>query len=266
MNVRCAQYLKVGLLALVCSMQTNVAFAVNEDNVALLEAAGNIKLTSQGLAKAYFYKYQGIRVDNANRDLEVGLITLNNAIKKMEAQLVGDEEKNILMFVTFTRDEIEGVLTAPPSEDNAALMMDYSESLLEGAEFIAETHPLGEEEGESMLVIAERMSFLLERINKYYIAFRAGFDDHNNVIQLNQAVEKFEEDMGQVNSYANYPAPVQASAKKLNRFWPIAKRFYLGIEKSALPVIVMASTSNLGSVLKKLEQHHRELVLRDESM
>ncbi len=32
--------------------------------------------------------------------------------------------------------------------------------------------------------------------------------------------------------------------KKLKKFWPIAKRFYLGIEKSALPVIVMASIDN----------------------
>lgn len=33
-----------------------------------------------------------------------------------------------------------------------------------------------------------------------------------------------------VNAFKGYPARLQARVKKINKFWPIAKRFYLGIE------------------------------------
>jgi hypothetical protein len=137
------------------------------------------------------------------------------------------------------------------------MMLDFSESLLEVAELIAEKH-VGKNCGEEgMLNVVERMEFLLERITKYYISHKAGFKDYNNVVQLENAIKKFEADLTKVNAY-HYPADLQDTIVKLNKFWPIARGFYVGIEKGSLPVIVMASTDNLKKLLNKLIKFHQK--------
>ena len=85
-----------------------------------------------------------------------------------------EEEKNVLMFISFTRDEMASVLRQPYSDENGAMMLDFSESLLEGAELIARKHTYKKDSEEGMLDVVEHMGFLLERITKYYISHKAG--------------------------------------------------------------------------------------------
>jgi predicted amino acid-binding ACT domain protein len=73
-------------------------------------ASGNIAYVSQKITKAYFYLNMGIRVANARKDLKNGMDTLNDAIKALEKTAMDEEEKNVLMFISFTRDQMAGVL------------------------------------------------------------------------------------------------------------------------------------------------------------
>jgi hypothetical protein len=237
--------------------QANPAVAISEQQLLVLGAAKNIEHVSQQITKAYFYKHQGIRTANARKDLEEGMAALNSDIKSLETGAMDEEDENVLLFITYTRDELKEILSQPYNDENGALMLDFSESLLEGANLMASKHIHKENVEESMLVVVNQMEFLLERINKYYIAHKAGFKDHNNVVQLEDAIIEFEAGLTKVNAY-HYPASLQSSIEKLNKFWPIAKRFYSGIEKGALPVIVMASTDNLGKQLKKLLAFHHK--------
>jgi len=261
---RISKFLSMSLQAGAFLLATSfAAHAISEKELAVVEAAELIEIVGQSLAKAYFYKHLGIRVANANKDIDEGMIQLNSSVRVLTENLTDEEEKNILLFMTFTRDEIEETLSLPYSEENGSLMIDFSESLLEGADFIVARH--GEENNPDldMLVTSEKMIYLLERINKYYIAFQAGLNDSNNVQQLNTAVADFESLLGVVNAHQGYPAGVKSSVDKVNKFWPIAKRFYLGIEKGALPVIVLASTNNLEKELHKIEAHHHKTLVGD---
>ncbi|MDU9048809.1 MAG: hypothetical protein Q3M30_08145 [Candidatus Electrothrix sp. Rat3] len=110
-------------------------------------------------------------------------------------------------------------------------MIDYSESLLEGAEFIAEQHIRKDDAEQDMLIAVEEQLFLLERINKFYIAYQAGFKNYNNVVQLKQAVQDFETTMAKINAYTKYSGSTLTCRNKINEFWPVAKEFFIDIQK-----------------------------------
>ena len=245
----------------VLCVQGNGALAADKAAARILESAEAIGRLSQKIAKAYFYRQQRIRVSHANRELKASTSALDREIKKLSAASLDDEEKNVLMFIAFTRDEMKEVISQAYTEENGALMLDFSDSLLEGSELIASKHTQKKDFKEAMLVTMKRNLFLLERITKYYIAFRAGFKDYNNIVQLKEAIQKFESNLKKINAFKGYPKKLNASVQKVNQFWPIAKRFYLGVEKGALPVIVLASTDNLIKELKKLETFHRNALV-----
>ncbi|MCI5164643.1 MAG: hypothetical protein D3903_00795 [Candidatus Electrothrix sp. GM3_4] len=135
-------------------------------------------------------------------------------------------------------------------------MIDYSESLLEGAEFIAKRYTHQNKSEEVMLVSVEHSLFLLERINKFYIAYQGGFKNYNNVVQLKQAVQDFETMLAKVNAYTKYTDNTLVSRNKINNFWPVAKEFFIDIQRGALPVIVLASVEKLEQELTVLEDFH----------
>ncbi|MCI5122035.1 MAG: hypothetical protein D3908_12750, partial [Candidatus Electrothrix sp. AUS4] len=121
---------------------------------------------------------------------------------------------------------------------------------------VAKQHMHKQNAEESMLVATEELLFLLERINKFYIAYQAGFNDYNNVEQLKRAVQDFEVTLAQVNTYTKYADATLESRNKINEFWPVAKEFFIDVEKGALPVIVLASVEKLEKELKVLEDFH----------
>lgn len=246
---------KIGVIAFFCLFLAGIANAAVKQEIAKLEAAENIKDVSQEITKAYFYKYLEIRIVQAKRDIKEGLLRLDHAIKTLSKNVTDDEEQGVLTFVEYARDEMKATLKQPYSEENGALMLDFSESLLEGATLIGENHFNKSNAEEAELLTVKRMEFLLERISKYYIAHKAGFKDYNNVVQLERAIKEFESNLKKLNTY-NYPVSLQPNTEKINKFWPIAKGFYLGIEKGALPIIVMSSTNNLERALHGLQEYH----------
>ena len=251
--------LKILTAVFVCILPAHSAVATEKTHeLLMLEAAKNIEFLSQKVTKAYFYKQQGVRPDQASEDLKRGLARLQKDLIIIQEGIDNDkEEKNIAVFLEYTMNELNDVVgNKAYSTDNGALMIDYSESLLEGAEFVAERHTHKKEKEEAMLVSVEHSLFLLERINKFYIAYQAGFRNYNNVVQLKQAVEDFETTLAQINAYTKYPDTILTSRNKINEFWPVAKEFFIDIQKGALPVIVLASVDKLENELETLDDFH----------
>ena len=244
--------------AFLCISAAHSAVAAEKKHeLLMLEAAKNIEFLSQKVTKAYFYKQQGVRPDQASEGLKRSLARLQKDLIIIQEGIENDkEEKNIAIFLEYTMNELNDVVGKSYSTDNGALMIDYSESLLEGAEFIAERHTHKKEKEEAMLVSVEHSLFLLERINKFYIAYQAGFRNYNNVVQLKQAVQDFENTLDKINAYTKYTDNPLKSRNKINEFWPVAKEFFIDIEKGALPVIVLASVDKLEKELEVLENFH----------
>ncbi|XOF34707.1 MAG: hypothetical protein ACL93V_05295 [Candidatus Electrothrix sp. YB6] len=242
-----------------CALWISTSFA---HDLATLEAAENVEFLSQKIAKAYFYKQQEIRPHRAAEDLQKSLVLLQKDLSILQEGIEkgeGDKgEKNITVFLEYTYDELKNTLDKPYSRGNGALIIDYSESLLEGAEFIAQQHVHKTNPEQEMLVTVEQMLFLLERINKLYIAYQAEFKDYNNVSQLKQAVQNFDAALSTVNNYRKYSDSAQKSRDRLNEFWPVAKEFLVDIERAALPVLILESVEKLEKELTDLEEFHHQ--------
>jgi hypothetical protein len=231
--------------------------AISDEKLRQIEAAENIKMVSQQIVKAYFYLHQDIRVEQSEKNLKNGLTALSKDVKIL-TKTKDVEQKNMVMFMSFTMDEIKETVSKPYNKERGALMLDYSETLLEGAEFLLTKHNFKQGDKElKMLIVSEEMAFLLERTTKYYIAFKDGFTDHNNVKQLEQAVAEFEINLKKIKTYS-YPDNLKGEVKKIVKYWPIAKKFYLGVEDSDLPLIVSITTQHLEKSIKKLERYHHK--------
>ena len=250
----------------VCTLYISTASAGNDEKhrLIMLKAAKDIEYLSQKIAKAYFYKQQGIRPDSAVEDLKKGIARLEkNLIIIQEGIEKGDsEEENVAVFLDYTYNELKDMLNRPYNRDNGALVIDYGESLMEGGAFIAQGHMEKESAEEAMLVTVEHMLFLLERINKLYIAYQAEFHDYTNVAQLKEAVKEFDADLSKVNAYRNYSDKAMKSCDKLNEFWPVAQEFFADVQRAALPVIVLASAEKLQKELETLDDFHHKAAQR----
>lgn len=252
-------------VSLCCAMSAgNAAADVNQQELDMLQTAKNVEIASQKITKAYFYKQLDIRADHAGKDLQDSIAQIKRDILTLHEGIKGNdkEAKNIAVFLSYTRDELDKTITKPYSKEVGALMIDFSESLLEGADFLSTRHSKDKGPEAKMLAEVERLLFLLERVNKYYIIHKAGFKDYNNVVQLEKAVQDFEVSLAKVNAYGGYPDETKESVTKINQFWPVAKEFYLGVQQNALPVIVLASTDKLEKEVRTLESFHQSQVVK----
>jgi len=247
------KFMNTVMLSLMLSATQIMAKESNKD---VLFNAERITTISQELAKNYFYIQQGIQVSSAKKILKEDMLALDEAIKKVKKNSKDEETKSIVDFMLFSVDELKSTIKETANEENGALLLDYTETLLEGSETIAK-HNKGKTE--SMLDVVEEMEFLLERASKYYIAFRAGYTDAVNVTQGKLAVEKFERLLEKVKAYTFYSeAIVNGPVKKLSKYWPVSKNFYLGIKQNDLPTIVFISTKHMKTALEELITYHKK--------
>ena len=233
---------------------TNSLFAKNAQKEALYDAE-IIKVISQDLVKNYFYIQQGIQVPSARKGLKQNILELESTIKHLQDKVTNSESKRITEFMMFSMDELKATIRETFNVENGGLVLDYTEALLEGSESIVNRN---KGKKESMLDVIAEMEFLLERASKYYIAFRAGYTDDINVAQAKEAVRKFETLLVKVKKESYPPALAKGPVKKISKYWPVSRSFYMGIKKSELPTIVFISTKHMKKALSKLLVHHKK--------
>ena len=92
--------LKCVTAGIVCALSFAPAFAADtKHDLLTVEAAENIKFSSQTITKAYFYKQQGIRLERATDDLKKSLELLQKDLVTIQEGIGKDkEEKNIGKF------------------------------------------------------------------------------------------------------------------------------------------------------------------------
>ena len=216
--------------------------------------AEKLRTLSQDIAKDYFYVEQGIQASSAKTGLKNDLLALGSTINKLKKEAKDPEAKKIVEFMTFSQEELQDTIKDGYNQENGGLVLDYTETLLEGSENIINQD---RSKVESMEDVINEMEFLLSRASKYYIAFRAGYTDDSNVVQAQNAVKQFDVLLKRVEGY-KYPDEIKnGPVKKLLKYWPVSKDFYMGIKKSDLPTIVFISTKHMKSALDKLAKYHQ---------
>jgi len=211
--------------------------------------AETIKTLSQDIAKNYFYVAQDIQVASAKKGLKKDIIVLDDTLKKLQENSKDKTTQRVVEFMLFSVDELKSTLKDKYNAENGGMVLDYTETLLEGSESIIKHH-----KGKDTTILddLEEMEFLLERASKYYIAFAAGYTDDSNLKQAKLAVEKFDKLLNKINN-AKFPAEIKnGPLKKLNKYWPVSKDFYLGLKQNELPTIVFISTKHMMKSLEKM--------------
>ena len=134
-------------------------------------------------------------------------------------------------------------------------MLDYSETLLEGAESIASAHNYDFSDEEKMLMVTKKMEYLLERITKYYMAINVGFDNVTNKESMQESINKFDENMKMINAY-KYPAVQVREQVKMNHSWESNKVFFSKSKDLFIPVLMLHSIGYLENIIDNIALYH----------
>ncbi len=187
---------------------------VTRGNVQIIEATENIRYLSQKLGKEYLFFFLNPENEKTHKDLYASLEMLGKSLRDISMVTKDEDTQDVLEFLAYSKEEISAFLKKKPTRDTAALMLDYSETLLEGADSIGKTYAYDFSKEEKMLVASKNIKYLLERMGKYYMALQLGFDTENNKADLKQAIRDIRVEFARFNVYP-YPEKLKKTESLL---------------------------------------------------
>jgi len=234
--------------------------AVVADIVKLIDVAGKQRMLSQRIAKDYLYIGKKVAVSKAQKQLKVSLDELVSSHKVLVDSINDPEIRNLLSFVELSIEDFKATANEPFTLDNAQLIIDLSESMLEGSQYVVDSLKEKVEVKESAIVgKAGKQRMLAQRIAKYYIAYQAGIKDKNTIDQMKAAVSEFSEAHKALMANPNNTPEINRKLNEIDRLWKIVYKFYLNIEKGGLPLIVFNTTDDITKKMNTITQLYVEL-------
>ena len=153
-------------------LSSSISGASLRNQISLLEASENIRMSSQEIVKNYLYYFYNHDKKKEKEAIFRGLQSLDEQFRLIAKSTKDEDSKDILTFLDYSKDKIEKILLDPFNKDNPALMLDYSEVLLEGAETISSNLNYKPSTEEKILIKMKDISFLTDRVLKYYMALQ----------------------------------------------------------------------------------------------
>lgn len=230
---------------------------VTRGDVQIIEATENIRYISQQMAKEYLFLFKTPRPEETKARLKTSLIKLAENLRIIGATTKDADTKDILEFLAYSKDQIAQIFTEKVDAERAALMMDYSETLLEGADSIAAAHAYDFTKEEHMLIVTKKMEYLIERMMKYYIALHVGFDNATNKEQMGEAIVKFDENMKAIEAYG-YPKEILPVEKEIIRSWQANRGFLKRSESLFIPKLMLLATRSMEELTAKIALYHNQ--------
>ena len=246
---------KITLVSISLMLLSSVSFAKENSKVnasKLMDIAGKQRMLSQRIAKDYMYVGNKIATSKADKQLKVSLSEFLKIHNELSTLITNDEIKNLLDFVALSSNELKETANKDFTLDNAHLILDLTESMLEGNQYIVdslkELHKLKES---NLLEKAAKERMLSQRIAKYYIAYQSGIKDENTVNSMKDTVKQFSENLDLLLKNKNNSVEINKKLKDIDKLWKIVHKFYNNIEKGGLPLIVFNTTDN---ITKKMDE------------
>ncbi len=224
-------------------------------DIKVIEASEDIRYLSQKMVKDYLFFYKNQDKLEIKRGLDRALAKLTDDFRIIATTTKDGDTKDILEFLAYSKDQIEQIFNEKADKESVALMLDYSETLLEGADSIANAHKYNFSDEEKMLMVTKEIEYLLERVSKYYMAIHVGFNNTTNKEQMQEALTKLEENITQINSYT-YPVEFQLTQSKMNDSWKANKNFFLQSETLFIPKLLFTSVDYMEDVVIQIALHH----------
>jgi len=234
---------------------SNLSATQNKEQIKLINIAAKQRMLSQRIAKDYLYIHKSIAINKTKKDLKISLSHFFKSQKILVLAIKNEEIKNLLDFVKLSSEEFNQTLHQPFTLDNAQLILDLSESMLEGSQYVVDSLKNSIKVEKSQVIeIAGKQRMLAQRIAKYYIAYQSGIQDENTVRSMKQTVVKFSKNLTILLSDKNNTPKIREKINEVNKLWKIVHKFYNNIEKGGLPLIVFNTTDNITKKMNEITQ------------
>lgn len=241
----------VSIICLILVIPGTLMAAANFSN--LINKAGMQRMLSQRIAKAYFYKGNNIRTQLTAPQLESAKKTFQRNHAELKSKIKDPAILEVLSFVEFAYTEFAELVSQPYDRENAALVLDLSETLLETShDVVLKLEKLSGSKSDRIVNISGKQRMLSQRISKYYIAYRSGFKDINSVHQLERAVQEFEDALRLLQSEKRNTEQINQLLTKTEKQWSIVKKFFLTIRKGGIPVMVFLTTDRITELMNEV--------------
>jgi len=237
------------------SSTTLLAKKQNNEQVNLMDIAAKQRMLSQRIAKDYLYIHKNIAVTKTKRELENSLLDFFKAHKILVASIKDEDIHNLLEFVELSSNDFEETSKQKFSLDNAHLILDLSESMLEGSQYIVDSLKSSIKTEQSKTIeIAGKQRMLSQRIAKYYIAYQSGIKDENTIRSMKRTVIEFSDNLTILLNNEENTSLIQNKINEINKLWKIVHKFYNNIEKGGLPLIVFNTTNKISKKMNEITQ------------
>jgi len=259
--------IKIVLATVAVSLLVNsflVAGAGKNDIESIVNIAGKQRMLSQRIAKDYLYNGAGVAKDKSSKELKRSLQEFKRGIDILNKSINDDEIKNLIAFVKMSMDELDALIKKPFNINNAQLVLDLSESMLEGSQYIVSS--LKDKYKLNSVKVVDRAGkqrMLSQRIAKYYIAYQLGIKDKNTIEQTRLAVKQFDDNNKFLLKYKDNTPAINKELNEVNRLWKIVHKFYLNIQKGGLPIIVYNTTNDITKKMDDITRMYVQLYKGD---
>lgn len=242
------------------AVENDVETKIASDTVQLVNIAGRQRMLSQRIAKDYMYAGNNVAVSKAQKQLVKSLEELKEAHAKLSESINDPEIQNLLLFVGMSAEDFEATSKEAFNTDNAQIILDLSESMLEGSQYVVDSlSALAKVKSAKIVDIAGRQRMLSQRIAKYYIAYQSGIKDKNTVEQMQAAVKLFADSHDILMKNETNTPEINRKLNEIDRLWRVVYKFYLNIEKGGLPLIVFNTTDDITKKMNEITGHYVEL-------
>jgi len=234
---------------------TNLSAQERNEKVKLINIAAKQRMLSQRIAKDYLYIHKNIATNKTKKELKISLDIFFKAHKILVSSIKDEEVKNLLDFVELSSNDFNKTIHQKFTLDNAQLILDLSESMLEGSQYVVNSLKDSIKLEESKVIeIAGKQRMLAQRIAKYYIAYQIGIKDENTVRSMKQTVIEFDQNLTLLLSNKKNTPLLRKKVDEINKLWKIVHKFYNNIEKGGLPLIVFNSTDKITKKMNEITQ------------
>ncbi len=247
--------LLIGCLLIFGSFSPLVAGTRTDVNI--IEATENIRFLSQEITKDYFYLYANPKKKEIHKEIINELEELVKSIRTISISTSSTETKNILEFLVYSKNQIDDIVKGKITKDKASLMLDYSETLLEGATSIAKEYSYNFSESEKMLMKSKEIKFLIERTSKYYMALGVGLKDDVNQNQMFKAVGNIDNALKILSGY-DYPKMMLVNREHLSRVWSVTKSIVKRWKKLFTSNLIVLADKEIEGLAEQFVLYHRK--------
>ena len=171
---------KIFFTILIISYGTLNAYATTDKqkNISVIE---NIKYLSQKIANDYLYLYQDSKKTELKEKLNNSIKELENNFRFIAKNTTNSDTKNILDFLSYSKDQMKETIADDISKENATSMLEFSNTLLEGAQSMLD----GQNPNKF------NTKFHLMMISKLYMAINLDFEKIDNKNEIKKEIALF---------------------------------------------------------------------------